>query len=177
NRDGAGRGLDLAIADRAALPGTRGRRMTARRGGAFRVFALLSGFAFLYLPIALLVVYSFNGSRLVTVWGGFSTRWYAALLDNEKFGTAALTSLEIAVMAASLALVLGTCAGLAMNRFARFPGRLLLGFMLMAPLGVPEVILGLSLLLLFVAAQSLVGWPASRGVVTVTIAHATFTAC
>jgi putrescine transport system permease protein len=144
---------------------------------AFRIAALGFGFAFLYLPIAVLVAYSFNGSRLVTIWGGLSTRWYLALLENSKFRDAALTSLEIAVMAATLALVLGTCAGLAMNRFLRFRGRLLFGFMLMAPLVVPEVILGLSLLLLFVAAQSWLGWPASRGIATVTIAHATFTAC
>ena len=148
-----------------------------RAGGAFRLGALLFGFAFLYLPIALLVIYSFNGSRLVTVWAGFSTRWYAALLDNEKYRDAALTSLQIAVTAASIALVLGTCAGFAMNRFGRFRGRLVFGFMLMAPLVLPEVILGLSLLLLFVAAQGLIGWPLSRGIVTVTIAHATFAAC
>ena len=152
--------------------------MIARRsGGLFRLSALFFGFAFLYLPIALLVLYSFNGSRLVTVWGGFSIRWYGALIDNEKYRDAALTSLEIAVMAATIALVLGTCAGFAMNRFRRFRGRLVFGFMLMAPLVVPEVILGLSLLLLFVAAQSWIGWPASRGIVTVTIAHATFAAC
>jgi putrescine transport system permease protein len=144
---------------------------------AFRFAALALGFGFLYLPIAVLVAYSFNFSRLVTIWGGFSTRWYVALLENDKFRDAALTSLEIAVMAASIALVLGTCAGLAMNRFTRFRGRLLFGFMLMAPLVVPEVILGLSLLLLFVAAQGVLGWPASRGIVTVTIAHATLTAC
>ena len=148
-----------------------------RGGGGFRLGALLIGFAFLYLPIALLVVYSFNGSRLVTVWGGFSARWYGALVENEKYRDAALTSLEIAVMAATIALVLGTCAGFAMNRFRRFRGRLVFGFMLMAPLVVPEVILGLSLLLLFVAAQNWIGWPASRGIVTVTIAHATFAAC
>jgi len=148
-----------------------------RSGGLFRLSALFFGFAFLYLPIALLVLYSFNGSRLVTVWGGFSIRWYGALIDNEKYRDAALTSLEIAVMAATIALVIGTCAGLAMNRFGRFRGRLVFGFMLMAPLVVPEVILGLSLLLLFVAAQSWIGWPASRGIVTVTIAHATFAAC
>ncbi|HKS88290.1 MAG TPA: ABC transporter permease subunit [Stellaceae bacterium] len=147
------------------------------RAGAVRLAALALGFAFLYLPIAVLVAYSFNGSRLVTIWAGFSTRWYGELLHDDKFRDAALTSLEIAVMAASAALVIGTCAGLAMNRFARFRGRLLFGFMLMAPLVVPEVILGLSLLLLFVAAQSWVGWPAGRGVLTVTIAHATFTAC
>jgi putrescine transport system permease protein len=99
------------------------------------------------------------------------------LLENDKYRSAALTSLEVAVMAATIALVLGTCAGLAMNRFTRFRGRLLFGFMLMAPLVVPEVILGLSLLLLFVATQGLLGWPAGRGIVTVTIAHATFTAC
>jgi putrescine transport system permease protein len=124
-----------------------------------------------------LVAYSFNGSRLVTIWGGWSTRWYAELMHDDKFRAAALTSLEIGIMAANAAVMLGTCAGLAMNRFARFRGRLLFGFMLMAPLVVPEIVLGLSLLLLFVAAQSLIGWPASRGIVTVTIAHATFTSC
>ncbi len=152
--------------------------MSGGRGGAaLRVGALAFGFAFLYLPVAVLVAYSFNGSRLVTIWGGFSTRWYLALLHDDKFRDAALISLEIGVMAASIALVLGTCAGLAMDRFARFRGRLVFGFMVMAPLVVPEVILGLSLLLLFVAAQSRFGWPASRGIPTVTIAHATFTAC
>jgi len=145
--------------------------------GYFRLTALALGLGFLCLPIAVLVAYSFNGSRLVTIWGGFSTRWYGALLEDEKFLNAGLTSLQIAVMAASLALVLGTSAGLAMNRFTRFRGRALFGFMLMAPLVVPEVILGLSLLLLFVAAQSWLGWPAGRGVLTVTIAHATFAAC
>ena len=152
--------------------------MTGSRGGAaFRLAALVFGFAFLYLPIAVLVAYSFNFSRLVTIWGGVSPRWYSALWQDDKYRAAALTSLEIGIMAASAALVIGTCAGLAMNRFVRFRGRALFGFMLMAPLVVPEVILGLSLLLLFVAAQSLTGWPASRGILTVTIAHATFTAC
>lgn len=154
-----------------------GGGLSRRGGGAFRLSALALGFTFLYLPIAVLVAYSFNGSRLVTIWGGFSTRWYGALAGDDAFRDAALTSLEIGVMAASAALVIGTCAGLAMNRFARFRGRALFGFMLMAPLVVPEVILGLSLLLLFVAAQRWLGWPASRGVVTVTIAHATFTSC
>src|SRR5437667_5560765 len=176
-RDGARRRVDIAAIAGAALHRAGECAMSLRRGGAFRLGALLFGFAFLYLPIAVLVVYSFNFSRLVTVWGGFSTRWYGALLDNEKYRDATLTSLEIAVIAASIALVLGTCAGFAMNRFGRFRGRLVFGFMLMAPLVVPEVILGLSLLLLFVAMQSLIGWPASRGIVTVTIAHATFTAC
>jgi putrescine transport system permease protein len=151
--------------------------MSGRAATAYRLAALGLGFGFLYLPIAVLIAYSFNHSRLVTIWGGLSARWYWALLDDDKFRAAALTSLQIAVMAATLALVLGTCAGLAMNRFVRFPGRLLFGFMLLAPLVVPEVIIGLSLLLLFVAAQSLLGWPPGRGVMTVTIAHATFTSC
>jgi putrescine transport system permease protein len=143
----------------------------------FRAAALALGFGFLYVPIALLIVYSFNASRLVAVWAGWSVRWYAALLGDGKFRDAALTSLKVGVMAASLALALGTCAGFAIARFGRFRGQLAFGFMLMAPLVVPEVILGLSLLLLFVALESWLGWPAGRGVMTVTIAHATFSAC
>src|SRR5581483_10101061 len=178
-RRGAGngpcRGFDDAAAAGPALRPRRGAGMTGGRcDAAFRVTSLALGFAFLYLPIAVLVAYSFNRSRLVTIWGGFSTRWYGELLTDDKFRGAAWTSLQIAVMAATLALFLGTCAGFAMNRFPRFRGRFLFGFMLMAPLVVPEVILGLSLLLLFAAMQSLVGWPASRGIATVTIAHATF---
>ena len=138
--------------------------------------ALMLGFAFLYAPIALLVLYSFNSSRLVTVWAGFSLHWYGALFHDEAFGVATLTSLEVGAIAASLALVIGTLAGFGMARFARFPGRALFGFQLLAPLVVPEVILGLSLLLLFVACQSWFGWP-SRGMLTITIAHATFGAC
>ena len=114
--------------------------MGGRGGAAFRLSALALGFGFLYLPIAVLVAYSFNASRLVTIWGGWSTRWYRVLLEDDKFRGAALTSLEIAVMAASIALVLGTCAGLTMNRFARFRGRALFGFMLMAPHGRDQLI-------------------------------------
>jgi putrescine transport system permease protein len=139
--------------------------------------ALALGFGFLYLPIALLVAYSFNASRLVAVWGGWSLHWYGELVRDDKFGAAARNSLKIAVMAATLALVLGTCAGFAIERFTRFRGRAVFSFMLMAPLVVPEVILGLSLLLLFVASQAWFGWPASRGLLTVTIAHATFGCC
>jgi putrescine transport system permease protein len=149
----------------------------SRRITAFRAAALALGFGFLYLPIALLVAYSFNASRLVAVWGGWSLHWYGALVADDKFRDAARNSLEIGVMAASLALVLGTCAGFAIERFTRFRGRLVFSFMLMAPLVVPEVILGLSLLLLFVASQAWLGWPASRGLLTVTIAHATFASC
>jgi putrescine transport system permease protein len=145
-------------------------------GSWFRIAALVLGFGFLYAPIVLLVLFSFNASRLVTVWAGFSTRWYGELLNNQTFRAAALTSLEVAVMAATLSLVLGTLAGFSMARFARFPGRLVFGFSLLAPLVVPEVVLGLSLLLLFVASESWIGWP-SRGILTITAAHATFGAC
>ena len=147
-----------------------------RRVGWFGRAALIFCLGFLYAPILLLVLYSFNASRLVTVWAGFSTRWYGALMHDKAFGAAALTSLEVAAMAATLSLLLGVCAGFGMARFARFPGRLLFGFALLAPLVVPEVILGLSLLLLFVSCQSWFGWP-SRGMLTITVAHATFGAC
>src|SRR5215472_7525751 len=150
--------------------------MPGRRAGWSWLLTLTLGFGFLYAPIVLLVVYSFNASRLVTVWAGLSPRWYGALFHNEAFGAAALTSLEVATMAASLSLVFGTLAGFSMARFARFPGRPLFGFALLAPLVLPEVILGLSLLLLFVACQSWVGWP-SRGMLTIIIAHATFGPC
>jgi putrescine transport system permease protein len=150
--------------------------MPSRSAGWFGLGALILGFGFLYAPIVLLVLYSFNASRLVTVWAGFSTRWYGALFHDEAFGAAALTSLEVAATAATLSLVLGTLAGFSMARFARFPGRLVFGFALLAPLVVPEVILGLSLLLLFVGCQSWFGWP-SRGMLTITIAHATFGSC
>src|ERR1700752_1489577 len=108
--------------------------MSSRTTGWFRLGALTLGFCFLYAPIALLVLYSFNASRLVTVWAGFSTHWYGALFHDEAFGAAALTSLEVAAMAATLSLVLGTLAGFSMTRFVRFPGRLLFGVALLAPL-------------------------------------------
>jgi putrescine transport system permease protein len=147
-----------------------------RAEASFRVIVLALGFGFLYAPITLLVLYSFNASRLVTVWAGFSTRWYGALVNDESFRAAAATSLEVAAMAASLSLILGTFAGFSLSRFARFPGRRVFGFALLAPLVVPEVILGLSLLLLFVSSESWIGWP-GRGIVTVTAAHATFGMC
>jgi putrescine transport system permease protein len=150
--------------------------IAARATASFRIAALVFGFGFLYAPIVLLVLYSFNASRLVTVWAGFSAHWYGELLKNEAFRSAAVTSFQVAAMAATFSLVLGTLAGFSMARFARFPGRLLFGFALLGPLVVPEVILGLSLLLLFVASESWIGWP-SRGIVTITIAHATFGAC
>lgn len=135
---------------------------------------LLFGYAFLYLPILSLIVYSFNESRLVTVWGGFSTKWYAELLQNEQLLGAAWLSVKIAAMSASGAVVLGTLAALALVRFRRFRGRGSLQVMVTAPLVMPEVIIGLSLLLLFVAMQESIGWPAGRGQTTITIAHMTF---
>lgn len=141
----------------------------------FLSWALLFGYAFLYVPIALLVVFSFNESRLVTVWAGFSTKWYAELIHNDTLLDAALLSFQVAAVSATLAVLLGTCAGLALTRFGRFRGRTLFGGMITAPLVMPEVITGLSLLLLFVAMEQWVGWPDGRGVTTITIAHTTFT--
>ncbi len=143
-----------------------------RRGmSIFNVTSLTLGFAFLYLPIVLLVVYSFNDSRLVTVWGGFSTRWYTALLSNQQLLDAAWVTLRVALVTATVATVLGTLAALALTRMGRFRGRTLFAGMVYAPLVMPEVITGLSLLLLFVA----IGL--ERGFWTVTLAHITFTLC
>lgn len=138
-------------------------------------WALWFGYAFLYVPIALLILYSFNESRLVTVWGGFSTKWYAELLQNDQLLGAAWLSLQVAAMSATASVVLGTVAGLALARFGRFRGRTLFGGMITAPLVMPEVITGLSLLLLFVALEQAIGWPDGRGMTTITIAHTTFT--
>jgi putrescine transport system permease protein len=120
------------------------------------------------------VFYSFNNSSLATVWGGFSTRWYGELLKNDQVLDAALLSLQIAMTSATLATVLGTMAGLILARFGRFRGRTLFSGMIMSPLVMPEVITGLSLLLLFITLQQLIGWPTQRGFTTITIAHTTF---
>jgi putrescine transport system permease protein len=140
----------------------------------FRMLALVLGFAFLYVPIVSLVVFSFNESRLVTVWGGFSTKWYGALLRNQQIIDAALLSLKIAAISATVAVVLGTLTGMALARFGPFRGRTMLSGMATAPLVMPEVITGLSLLLLFVTLEQLIGWPAGRGMTTIIIAHITF---
>ena len=132
------------------------------------------GFAFLYVPIFLLVVYSFNDSRLISVWGGFSTRWYTALFEDEQIIDAALLSLQVAATSATFATIFGTLAGLALTRMANFRGRLFFTGILAAPLVMPEVITGLSLLLLFVSLQELIGWPGTRGAMTIIIAHITF---
>jgi putrescine transport system permease protein len=120
------------------------------------------------------MIYSFNESRLVTIWGGFSTKWYGTLLQNQQMLDAARRSLEIAAIAATVACVFGTVAGLVLARFGRFRGRTLFSGMVTAPLVMPEVITGLSLLLLFVAMEGLFGFPQGRGMVTITIAHITF---
>jgi putrescine transport system permease protein len=141
----------------------------------FRLSVLVFGFAFLYVPILSLIVYSFNKSRLVTVWAGFSTMWYGRLLNNNQLLDAAWLSLKIAAINATGAVILGTLAGLALARFGKFRGRTLLSGMTTAPLVMPEVITGLSLLMLFVVMEGLLGWPDGRGVTTITIAHMTLT--
>jgi len=135
------------------------------------VFSVALGLAFLYLPILVLVIYSFNASRLVTVWAGWSTRWYAELLNDHAILDAAWVTLRVAVLSATAATVLGTLAAIALTRLGRFRGRLLFSGMLYAPLVMPEVIIGLSLLLLFVAAG------VDRGFWTIAIAHSTLTMC
>ncbi|MGD9601032.1 MAG: ABC transporter permease subunit [Gammaproteobacteria bacterium] len=135
---------------------------------------MVGAFMFLYLPIVSLVIYSFNANRLVTVWSGFSTRWYAALFRNAQVLDAALLSLQIALVSASLAVVLGTLVAVCLSRFGPFRGRALLSGLATAPLVMPEVITGLSLLLLFVALEQAIGWPSERGLLTVVIAHTTF---
>jgi putrescine transport system permease protein len=139
--------------------------------------AMAFGYAFLYLPIAAVIAYSFNESRMVTVWGGFSLKWYGELAGNTQILDAAQRSLLVAALTASLAVCLGTLAGLALARFGRFSGRNLLSLLTSAPLVMPEVMLGLSALLLFVSLEQLIGWPERRGLTTITIAHVTFCVC
>ena len=140
----------------------------------FIISILSFGYAFLYVPLILVVVYSFNDSRIATIWGGFSTRWYGELLQNDLILDAALLSLTVAATSATAATLLGTMAGLALARFGRFKGRTLFSGMISSPMVMPEVITGLSLLLLFVTLQQLTGWPGQRGFSTITIAHTTF---
>lgn len=134
---------------------------------------LTLGFGFLYLPMLILVIYSFNSSRLVTVWAGWSTHWYGELLNDQTIMQAVLLSLTIAFMAATAAVLLGTVAAFVLTRIGRFRGENGFAFMITAPLVMPEVITGLSLLLLFVALGQLIGWPAQRGMSTIWIAHVT----
>ena len=136
--------------------------------------AATMGFVFLYAPILSLIVFSFNESRLVTVWGGFSTRWYGELFRDPQILGAAWISLKVGVLSASIATIIGTLAAFVLTRFGKFRGKLLMTGMVTAPLVMPEVLIGLSLLLLFVSLDQLIGWPSERGMVTVVIAHATF---
>jgi putrescine transport system permease protein len=144
-----------------------------QRSSAFLQTVLFGGIAILYLPILVLIAYSFNASPLVNVWGGFSTSWYTALLHNRQLLESALLSLEVAVAASSGAVILGTLASIALVRFARFPGRLLLTGMVNAPLVMPEIITGITQLLLFVSMVQLFAWP-HRGFTTIVISHITF---
>ncbi len=144
-----------------------------RRSSAALFSVLFFGIALLYLPILVLIGYSFNASPLVNVWGGFSTAWYAQLLHNRPLLEAALLSLEVAVAASAGAVVLGTLAAIALVRFARFPGRLLLTGMVNAPLVMPEIITGITQLLLFVSMVQLFSWP-HRGFTTIVLSHITF---
>ena len=140
----------------------------------FSSLMLWVGLLFIYLPMVILVIYSFNESRLVTVWGGWSTKWYVSLLDDRQLMGAVWRSLEIALYTAVAAVALGTLAAFVLTRISRFKGRTLFGGLVTAPLVMPEVITGLSLLLLFVAMAQLIGWPAERGMMTIWIAHTTF---
>ena len=140
----------------------------------FSSFMLVAGLLFIYLPMLILVIYSFNASKLVTVWGGWLLKWYVGLLDNTQLMGSVMRSLEIALYTAIAAVALGTLAAFVLTRISRFKGRTLFGGLVTAPLVMPEVITGLSLLLLFVAMAQMIGWPQERGLVTIWIAHTTF---
>ena len=137
----------------------------------FNVSALVIGFTFLYLPIILLILFSFNESRLVTVWAGFSTKWYVELMHNQGIKDAAWVTIRVAFISSTVATLLGTIAGLVMTRFGNFRGRTLFSGMIYAPMVMPEVIIGLSTLLMFVTLAI------DRGMLTVTLAHITFSMC
>ena len=137
-------------------------------------YLLLAGLVFLYFPLLVLVIYSFNESRLVTIWTEFSVKWYLELLEDRQLMDAFFLSLQIACSTAFMSVLLGTIAAYVLVKFGRFPGQTLFSSMIIAPLVMPEVITGLSLLLLFVGLGNWLGWPASRGAMTIWIAHVTF---
>jgi len=143
---------------------------------SFSNLMLVVGLVFIYLPMLILVIYSFNASKLVTVWGGWSVKWYVGLLDNSQLMGSVVRSLEIACYTAIAAVALGTLAAFVLTRITHFKGRTLFGGLVTAPLVMPEVITGLSLLLLCVAMAQMIGWPQERGIVTIWIAHTTFCA-
>lgn len=144
------------------------------RRPTFLISILCFGFAFLYVPILSMMLFSFNNSRLATVWGGFSTKWYGKLFSNDKVIDAAILSIEIALISATVATILGTMAGIALARFRKFRGRTGLSGLVTAPLIMPEVITGISSLIFFIMLAELIGWPGQRGFTTVTLAHITF---
>jgi putrescine transport system permease protein len=145
-----------------------------KRSSTFLISVLCFGFAFLYVPILSMMVFSFNKSRLATVWGGFSVQWYGKLFANQQILNAALLSLKIALLSVTLATILGTMAGLTLARFRRFQGRALFAGLVTAPLIMPEVITGISSLMMFIWMGEWIGWPGQRGFTTITIAHITF---
>lgn len=145
-----------------------------KRSPVFLISVLCFGFAFLYIPILSMIVYSFNASRLATVWGGFSTKWYVSLLSNKQVIDALILSLKIAVVSATFATILGTMAGIALARIRRFRGRILFSGLVTAPLIMPEVITGISSLIFFILMAEWIGWPGQRGFTTITLAHITF---
>ncbi len=144
-----------------------------RRLSSFNITGLILGYAFLYIPILTVVVLSFNDSMLVTTWTRFTTRWYTSLLENEGLIDSVFASLKIATLTATLAVILGTFAAVAMVRFGAFKGRMLFSGMISAPLIMPDIMTGLAMLMMFVATEQLIGWPSHRGLMTITIAHIT----
>lgn len=147
-----------------------------KRRPTFLISVMIFGFAFFYIPILSMIVYSFNASRLATVWGGFSTKWYVALFTNDKVIDALILSLKIALVSATIATILGTMSGIVLARYTKFRGRTLFSGLVTAPLIMPEVITGISLLIFFILLGNWIGWPASRGFTTITLAHITFSA-
>ena len=145
-----------------------------KRRSTFLMIVLGFGFAFFYIPILSMIVYSFNASRLATVWGGFSTKWYVSLFSNRQVIAALILSLKIALISATVATILGTMAGIALARFRKFRGRVLFSGLVTAPLIMPEVITGISSLMFFILLADWIGWPGQRGFTTVTLAHITF---
>ena len=145
-----------------------------KRPPTFLISVMCFGFAFFYIPILSMMVYSFNASRLATVWGGFSTKWYVSLFRNEAVTDALILSLKIALVSACFATILGTMAGITLARYTKFRGRTLFSGLVIAPLVMPEVITGISLLMFFILMADWVGWPGQRGFTTITLAHITF---
>ena len=145
-----------------------------KRRSTFLVTVMCFGFAFFYIPILSMIVYSFNAARLATVWGGFSTKWYVSLLSNQQVLDALVLSLKIAVVSDTVATILGTMAGITLARFTKFRGRTLFSGLVTAPLIMPEVITGISALIFFILMADWIGWPGQRGFTTITLAHITF---